>query len=292
MIYSMTGFGRSEFSFDDRNYVIEIKSLNGKNIDINLKTPSLLKPLEHNIRKEISQILSRGTVDCQIHITSNNAIRPVTINTELAKNYYNNLNLLADSLNIEKTNLLQILMNMPEVVSSQPIELSEEEHKAILQHVKEAAQELVNYRLTEGNALELELSTRINNISAYVPEVENFEKNRVARIKDRILKQLSELKDELSYDPNRFEQEMIYYIEKLDISEEKQRLLEHCRLFQESLRLDNQQGIGKKLNFILQEIGREINTMGSKANDSDIQKIVIEMKDELEKAKEQSLNVL
>lgn len=292
MIYSMTGFGRSEFTFNDKNYVIEIKSLNGKNLDINVKLPSFLKPLEQNIRKVLTQNLVRGTIDCQIFINSNQAIRPVSINTALAKSYYANLSELTEDLGIEKQNILQVLMSMPEVVSSQIVELNEDEKEIILQNVQSSAEQVLDYRKVEGAALESEITNRINNISELLPQIEVYEKGRSVRIKERMIKQLSEINDDLSIDANRLEQEMIYYLEKLDISEEKQRLLEHCRLFHDNVKLDNSQGIGKKLNFILQEIGREINTLGSKANDSDIQKFVIEMKDELEKAKEQSLNVL
>lgn len=292
MIYSMTGYGRSEFTIEDKNYVLEVKSLNGKNIDINLKIPAFIKSIENDIRKVIQQNLFRGTIDCQIQIISGNALRPVSINSDLAKYYYQNISTLSDELSLDKSNILQVLLNLPDVITSANLELSDEEKEGILTHTQKACEALYEYRKTEGEALKNELSTRITNIQSRIPNLEIHEKNRIIKIRERMLKQLQDLKDDVSYDENRFEQEMIYYLEKLDVSEEKQRLTEHCRLFIENLSNDNREGIGKKLNFILQEIGREINTLGSKANDSEMQKIVIEMKDELEKAKEQSLNVL
>lgn len=292
MIFSMTGYGRKEFPLGDKNVIIEIKSLNGKQLDINCKLSPLLKPFETEIRKKIQELLVRGTIDCSIQIIQAGTSKPLQLNTSLLKNYYESVQNLATELALPTDNILGQLLQLPEVVSIETGVLQAEDWAVIQKDLVAVLEELRQFRSEEGKGLEKDLLLRVHRIIALQQKVESLDGDRNERIRQRILKSLQQVSDEVQIDANRLEQELIYYIEKIDISEEKQRLAQHCELFEKTILSAGPDGTGKKLNFILQEMGREINTMGSKAYDASIQKIVIDMKDELEKAKEQSLNVL
>ncbi len=291
MLYSMTGYGRAEMTFNDKTLLVEVKSLNGKQFDVRLNIPSLLKPIEVEIRNTLNEHLFRGSVECSIFVRSNGASKPVNINKALAKSYYQPIVELADELGIGKENILSTLLKMPDVVSSTNELLAEDEKLAIFGLLKQAIELLNLHRQEEGKSIELDLLERVAGIEAQQAAIAVLEPNRRTKIKDGLIKLLEQNVGPEKYDNNRLEQELIYYIEKIDISEERVRLTNHCAYFK-SILSEKDPNKGKKLSFVLQEMGREINTTGSKANDVDIQKAVIVMKDELEKAKEQILNVL
>jgi uncharacterized protein (TIGR00255 family) len=291
MLKSMTGFGRTEKNVGDKTFLVDIKSLNGKQFELQLKLPSLLKPFEFDIRRFLSEKLSRGSVDCQISLKDTGHAKPVTINTDLAKAYYKTLSELSASLNLDPSHILSTLVKLPEVITPSSETLSDEDWKNFQLVLHAAIDDLNIHRLDEGRSLEQDLRTRITNIRIQQEEVIKLEPLRQQKIREGIKKLLEENVGKENYDSNRLEQELIYYIEKIDISEEQVRLKNHCDYFL-SLLEETEDAKGKKLSFILQEIGREINTTGSKAYDSTIQKCVVLMKDELEKAKEQVLNVL
>jgi uncharacterized protein (TIGR00255 family) len=287
----MTGYGRAEATFKDKTILVEVKSLNGKQFDLRLNIPFMLKPYEVEIRNKLNETLLRGSVESTITIKSNGISKPVTVNKELAKSYYQPIVELADELGIPKENILSTLLKMPDVVSSSSEVLTEEEWKQIQDLLQEAIKALIQHRLEEGKSVEKDLLERVAAIEMHQADIEKFEPNRRVKIKEGLVKLLEQHVGPDKYDNNRLEQELIYYIEKIDISEEKVRLNNHCTYFKTVLK-ETEASKGKKLSFILQEMGREINTTGSKANDMDMQKSVILMKDELEKAKEQILNVL
>jgi len=291
MLYSMTGYGRAEMAFNDKTLLVEVKSLNGKQFDVRLNIPSILKPIEVEIRNTLNEHLFRGSVECSIFVRSNGASKPVNINKALAKSYYQPIVELADELGIGKENILSTLLKMPDVVSSTNEVLAEDEKLAIFGLLKQAIDLLNLHRQEEGKSIELDLLERVAGIEAQQAAIAVLEPNRRTKIKEGLIKLLEQNIVPDKYDNNRLEQELIYYIEKIDISEERVRLTNHCAYFK-SILSEKDPNKGKKLSFILQEMGREINTTGSKANDVDIQKAVIVMKDELEKAKEQILNVL
>jgi len=291
MLYSMTGYGRAEATFKDKTILVEVKSLNGKQFDLRLNIPFMLKPYEVEIRNKLNETLLRGSVESTITIKSNGISKPVTVNKELAKSYYQPIVELADELGIPKENILSTLLKMPDVVSSSSEVLTEEEWKQIQDLLQEAIKALMQHRLEEGKSVEKDLLERVAAIEMHQAAIEKFEPNRRVKIKEGLVKLLEQHVGPDKYDNNRLEQELIYYIEKIDISEEKVRLNNHCTYFKTVLK-EAEASKGKKLSFILQEMGREINTTGSKANDMEMQKSVILMKDELEKAKEQILNVL
>ena len=291
MLYSMTGYGRAEATFKDKTILVEVKSLNGKQFDLRLNIPFMLKPYEVEIRNKLNESLLRGSVESTITIKSNGISKPVTVNKELAKSYYQPIVELADELGIPKENILSTLLKMPDVVSSSSEVLTEEEWKQIQDLLQEAIKALIQHRLEEGKSVEKDLLERVAAIEMHQAAIEKFEPNRRVKIKEGLVKLLEQHVGPDKYDNNRLEQELIYYIEKIDISEEKVRLNNHCTYFKTVLK-ETEASKGKKLSFILQEMGREINTTGSKANDMEMQKSVILMKDELEKAKEQILNVL
>jgi uncharacterized protein (TIGR00255 family) len=291
MLKSMTGYGRAEQAVKDKIFLIEIRSLNGKQFEVTLKIPQLLKPYEFEIRNMLSANLVRGSIECMITLKQNGAARPVTINTDLVRAYYQPLADLSRELGLDTSAILGTLVKLPEVVTPSTDVLSEEEW-SVFQQVLSAAMENINYhRLEEGKVLEEDLLLRINNISELQDKVKNLEPLRKQKIRDNMNKLLEEHAGKDNFDTNRMEQELIYYIEKIDISEEQVRLANHCQYFRDIL-AEKDDAKGKKLSFVLQEIGREINTTGAKAYDSTIQKLVVLMKDELEKAKEQVLNVL
>ncbi|MCW3462478.1 YicC/YloC family endoribonuclease [Chitinophaga nivalis] len=291
MLKSMTGFGRAESTRGETSIVVEIKSLNGKQFEVNLKFSPLLKPYEFDIRALMQQVLQRGTLDATINIRQNGATRPVVINTDLAKFYYQSITTLAAQLELPQTDMLNVLMKLPEVVSPATEQITEEEWKDVEVTIRQALNDLDDHRLNEGQMLEADLQQRIANIETYMLKVRELDPLRKDRIRQRIEGLLAEHVGKENVDANRLEQELIFYLEKLDISEELSRLENHLRYFLEILR-EGEAAKGKKLGFVLQEIGREINTTGSKANDAGIQQWVVLMKDELEKAKEQVLNVL
>jgi uncharacterized protein (TIGR00255 family) len=291
MLKSMTGFGRAEQAVGDKTFLVDIKSLNGKQFDLQLKMPAFLKPFEFNIRKILSENLGRGTVDCSINLKETGNAKPVTINTDLAKAYYKPLEALSKELWLDTEWILSTLIKLPEVITPTSETLTDEEWKKFAAVVRAAIEDLNYHRMEEGKVLQKDLQLRITNILKQQEEVEKLEPLRQQKIKEGITKLLEDHVGKDNYDMNRLEQELIYYIEKIDISEEQVRLRNHCDYFVSVLN-EPEDFKGKKLSFILQEIGREINTTGAKAYDAIIQKCVVLMKDELEKAKEQVLNVL
>lgn len=287
----MTGFGRAEQTIGDKNYLVEIRSLNGKQFDLRLTLPALLKPFEFDIRNKLSEGLLRGSVECIIQIKMNGASKPISINTDLAKSYYEPVAKLAADLSIATGDILSTILKLPEVIVPTTETLTPEDWEKFRLVLADAISLLNQHRLNEGASLEKDLLLRLANIEEQQTLIATLEPQRRVRVKDNLRKLLEEQVGKENYDSNRLEQELIYYIEKIDISEEQVRLKNHCDYFR-SILADAEAAKGKKLSFILQEFGREINTTGSKANDVLIQQAVILMKDELEKAKEQVLNIL
>jgi uncharacterized protein (TIGR00255 family) len=291
MLKSMTGFGRTEQTVGDKTFLVDIKSLNGKQFELQLKLPGFLKPFEFQIRKLLSEKLGRGSLDCSISLKQTGNAKPVSINTDLAKAYHKALAELSAELHLDPSNILSTLVKLPEVITPTGDTLTDEEWKQFEKVILSAIEDLDRHRLNEGASLEADLLLRIGNILHQQDEVIKLEPLRQQKIRDGLTKLLEDNVGKENYDSNRLEQELIYYIEKIDITEEQVRLKNHCDYFKAILQ-EPGEGKGKKLSFILQEVGREINTTGSKAYDSSIQKCVVMMKDELEKAKEQILNVL
>ncbi|WP_246073517.1 YicC/YloC family endoribonuclease [Dinghuibacter silviterrae] len=288
----MTGFGRTEQSVGDKTFLVDIRSLNGKQFELQLKIPAILKPYEFNIRNILSENLLRGTIDCLIMLKQNGGTKPVSINTELAKSYFKPLESLAKELNLDTAYTLSALLKLPEVITPSTEVLTDEEWEGLQRIVLDAVLDLDRHRMTEGAVLENDLLQRVDQIRVQQDQVIALEPLRKQKTRDGLTKLLEDQVGPGNYDANRLEQELIYYIEKMDISEEQVRLKNHCDYFRSIILEDGETAKGKKLSFILQEMGREINTTGSKAYDSTIQKCVVLMKDELEKAKEQILNVL
>ncbi|HEV3412005.1 MAG TPA: YicC/YloC family endoribonuclease [Puia sp.] len=291
MLKSMTGFGRAEQAVGDKTFLVDVKSLNGKQFELQLKLPGFLKPFEFSIRKILSDKLGRGSLDCTISLKQTGNAKPVTINTDLAKAYYFSLAGLSEELKLDPSNILSTLLKLPEVITPTGDTLTDNEWQEFEKVIMAAIDDLNGHRLNEGASLEEDLLLRIDNILRHQEDVVRLEPLRQTRIKDGLKKLLDDQVGKDNYDSNRLEQELIYYIEKIDISEEQVRLKNHCDYFRAVMQ-EPEESKGKKLSFILQEIGREINTTGSKAYDSTIQQCVVLMKDELEKAKEQVLNVL
>lgn len=291
MLYSMTGFGRAEETINHRQVVVELKALNGKQFDVNTKLPPILRSYELDIRSLLANMLMRGTIDLSISVKQEGAAKPMVVNTDLAMFYYDGMKQIAAKAGVPVDNIISTIMRMPEVVAPDQDVLPEEEWLQVKNVIIRAAEDLMLHRRQEGEALLRDISLRIANIDDLHNKVIPFETERIERIRTRINQWLEDMVGKEKIDSNRFEQEMIYYLERMDFSEEKIRLRQHCRYFTDTIS-DNDVAIGRKLNFILQEIGREINTLGSKANHAEIQQIVINMKDELEKAKEQILNIL
>ena len=288
----MTGYGKAEIELTKAKLSIEIKSLNSKQLDLNIRLPYAFNDQELGLRTLISKTLERGKISVFINIENTGKNTNLQINSDLIKEYYIQLSNLAKELgNTDTAGLLPTIMQMPDVVKSEKDEFDENDIKKFNEVVKIAIDKIDEFRIQEGAVLEEEFIKRIKNIEGLLAQVDEFETVRVDKVKERIEQALNNQIDESKIDKNRLEQELIFYIEKLDITEEKVRLSQHCQYFIETI---NEKYIskGKKLGFILQEIGREINTLGSKSNDSNMQKIVVQMKDELEKIKEQSLNIL
>ena len=285
MILSMTGFGRAETVYKGKKITVDIKSLNSKNFDLNVKVPLRYKEKEFDIRKLLNDKILRGKVDCYINCESLEENNDAKINQDVVKNYMTQLREVgSDAPEFE---LLKMAVRMPDVLSTKSSELEDDEWKALLEVVQESVDRFIEFRQTEGNQLAEEIEKIVQNIEYNLSEVAQYEEERIQPIKDRYI---SALKNFENVDETRYYQEMVYFVEKLDISEEKVRLFQHIKYYLEVMK--NEDFNGKKLGFIAQEMGREINTLGSKANHSEIQKLVVEMKDDLEKIKEQTLNVL
>lgn len=287
----MTGFGKTKLETNNKVIGLEIRSLNSKQLDMNLRTPHLYREKELDIRKIIGSELIRGKIDFYINIEQSSVDSAPQINNVVAKHFYSQIENLSKELNIEKQNdILGIIMKMPDIITSTNEELNADEWNDIEKALFETIEKVNAFRSQEGELLFTDFCQRIDKIKELLCAVEPYEKARIPHIKERIQSNINSLLDEINKDNSRLEQEMIYYLEKLDITEEKVRLLKHCDYFLEVI--ENEHNAGKKLAFVCQEIGREINTLGSKANDADIQKIVVLMKDELEKIKEQLFNIL
>lgn len=289
MIKSMTGFGKSTGEINKKKITVELKSLNSKQADIFVRMPSVYKEKELPLRSLVNKSLQRGKIEVNLYVELLGEDSSYTFNTDLFRKYYAELKGISDELG-ESSDLFTIVSKLPDVLKSERVEIDDEEWNGILGLVEEAIGELNDFRLKEGSTLKGEFESRVKTILSLLKEVEGHEPARIEVVKTRILGNLKEAVGEEKIDKDRFEQELIYYLEKYDISEEKSRLLSHCEHFNETM--DSGKSEGKKLGFIAQEMGREINTLGSKANYADIQKIVVQMKDELEKIKEQILNVL
>ncbi len=287
----MTGYGKSTFTINNKKITVEIKSLNSKQLDINSRLPGFYKEKEMEIRALLGKVLLRGKIDFSMYAEISGTENVSVVNTDLVKAYYKQLQGIAAELDVDNpAELLSIVMRLPEVLKNEREELNDDEWQVVLQGINNAVESIIAFRKQEGAALQTEIADRIKLIKNLLLQVDSFELQRIERIKERLRQNLKELAENDNIDENRFEQEMIFYLEKLDITEEKVRLAHHCDYFINTI--ETSESEGKKLGFITQEIGREINTLGSKANDSDIQKIVIQMKDELEKVKEQLLNIL
>lgn len=290
MMLSMTGFGKAEIALDKLHIIVELRSLNSKYLDLTVKIPSFIKEIELKARKTIKEKLERGKVELLVHYEKNNDNKAITLNKNQISSYYNELLEISENLNIDaKSNLLGHVLKLPDTIENKKDIVTNEDLEKIISCIEKAANELNHFRRQEGEALRTELQKRVGYIQKHLSSVTPFEEERLPKVKSKILDAANalNLKDQL--DEKRLEQELLYYTEKLDITEEKVRLSEHCNHFLSTL---TAKGTGKKLGFITQEIGREINTLGSKAHHLEIQKIVVEMKDELEKIKEQVLNVL
>ena len=288
----MTGYGKAEIHFNGKKTHAEIKSLNSKNLDLSARIAPIYREKEMEVRKFIAAQLERGKVDFNLWVEKDQASSFLPINQEAVKDYTRQIRAISESNNIPfpEQGIWEVLIKLPETMQPNVVEdLTEEEWNAASQAVAEAVGHLVEFRTQEGLALQKKFSEKIDNIERLLGEIEPFEKSRVEKIRQRLTERLEELKG-VDYDKNRLEQELIYYIEKLDISEEKQRLANHLKYFRETM--ETSHGQGKKLGFIAQEMGREINTTGSKSNQAEMQNIVVKMKDELEQIKEQVLNAL
>lgn len=286
----MTGFGKSEISLPTKKISVEVRSLNSKQLDLTVKLPGIYRPFEFDIRSIASAAIVRGKADVTITVENTAANSSASINKEVFHEYIRQINeaLTYTEIKADYDAIVPVVMRMPDVVSTQVENVSEQEQEALIQTVKEALQRFTEFREQEGATLIADLLTRVDKIEDYKLQVEPYEKSRCETIKNRIRENLAQLK--VDVDSNRLEQEMIFYIEKLDITEEKVRLTNHCRYFREVAA--EEEAAGRKLGFIAQEMGREINTLGSKANESNMQILVVKMKDELEKIKEQVLNIL
>ena len=290
MIQSMTGFGKSEVIIDELQINVEVKSLNSKFLDLSLKLPSAFKNLDLSIRSFVKEYLKRGKIEVMIHYEKKETSKKIIINKDQLINYYNQLSEVSNELKLKiDSDLIGYALKLPEVIQHQKDAIEEDSNGEILNAVKEACKDLNSFRKKEGNALNKELVKYVNSILESLKEINQYEKERLPKVRDKLKKAIDELNLKSQVDEKRLEQELIFYSEKLDLTEEKVRLKEHCNHFIDSTKELNS---GKKLGFISQEMGREINTLGSKANNISIQKIVVGMKDELEKIKEQVLNVL
>ena len=292
MVQSMTGYGKAETLYGDNKIIVEIRSVNGKGADISLKTQLIPREKEIEIRKLLASTLVRGNIDLFAFIENTSVVSEKTINKELFASYYNQIKEISTSIGEQTPTLGDIagtILKIPDVIEMQKREMDEAEWQTLYSTIEQAIASICGFRTTEGEHLKNDLTTRVASILEYLQEAEKHGGERITTVKERLLSKLEEIAS-LPVDNNRFEQEVIYYLEKMDVTEEKVRLRQHCSYFIETL--EKEDAPGKKLGFIAQEMGREINTLGSKANHAEIQKWVVRMKDELEKVKEQTLNIL
>lgn len=291
MIKSMTGFGKAEFEVNNKKFILELKALNSKQIDINVRIPAVYREKEIEIRKELAEKLLRGKVDLTIYVESHGEDSNSKINEPILKGYFAQLQKINGELGLptDQTSM-QAVLRLPDVVKTEYETLDEEEWRVILEHLRNALDDIDNFRVAEGNALEADIVANTESIKNLLKQIAPFEDQRMETVKNRLTENLNKLNLNGNVDENRFEQELVYYLDKMDMNEEKVRLENHCNYFLETLSLPEPGG--KKLGFISQEMGREINTLGSKAYESNIQRLVVQMKDHLERIKEQLLNVL
>lgn len=291
MIISMTGYGRNRVSFEDKTIVVELRSLNSKFFDLNMRIPQIYREKEIGIRNMISESLNRGKVDCSISIEEGDGAQNLVINNNLFKSYTTDLKALSKELNLNDQEVLSAVMRIPNVVQPGKEELNDEEWSVVEGCFKNAIKALNGFRESEGEKLQADLIENVNSIHKRLEDIKLIDPQRKEKVRERLRIQLNKMQEEDSMDQNRFEQELIYYIEKMDINEEIVRLESHCSYFKDTVK-ETSRVKGKKLGFIGQEMGREINTIGSKAYHADIQKLVVQMKDELEKVKEQVQNIV
>lgn len=290
MIKSMTGFGKATLNVAAKSIVVEIRTLNSKQLDLNTRIAPLFRDKENELRALIAQKLERGKIDFSLYVEKNET-PTISINTELARAYYNELLTLSyDLQNPVESDIFVQVLRLPDVITTPKEELPEDVWQQVYQTVCDACDRCDEFRIKEGQVLAADFEKRVRLIDSMIDEITPFEKQRIVNQRDKFIKGLEDLKQKGQYDENRLEQEMIFYIEKLDITEEKVRLRKHCNYFLETM--NEEESKGKKLGFIVQEMGREVNTTGSKANDFNIQQIVVRMKDEVEKLKEQLANIL
>ena len=292
MILSMTGYGKAVVAYKEKKINVEVKSLNSKSLDLSARIAPLYREKEMEIRRLLAQKLERGKVDFSLWVEKESTVDATPINAALVENYYKQIKAISASTGIpEPEDWFTTLLRLPDVTAKTDVEvLDEEEWLVAQQAINEAIDKLTDFRKQEGAALQKKFTEKIDNIANLLKSIEPFEKSRVPKIREKIIDGLKQI-PEVDYDKNRLEQELIYYIEKLDINEEKQRLTNHLKYFHETMK-ESGHGVGKKLGFIAQEMGREINTTGSKSNQAEMQNIVVKMKDELEQIKEQVLNAL
>lgn len=291
MLLSMTGYGRATGSFGEKTITAEVRALNSKMTDLKLRLPGDYKEKEVELRKLVTDHAERGKIDVVIEVQNADGAATVSLNESLFRGYHRELHRLAGELGIGQTDMLQAILRIPNVVATASGEVDEDEWAAVSDTVTRALEHFKNFRRQEGRALETDLRLRIANILLLLTEIAPFEQERFVRMRDRMRNNMEEAFGKENLDANRFEQEILYYLEKMDVTEEKVRLEQHCKYFLEQVE-NPKQSAGRSLNFISQEIGREINTLGAKAYDADIQRLIVQMKDELEKIKEQLANVL
>lgn len=291
MVQSMTGYGKASCEYGNKKIVVEIKSLNSKQLDVSTRISGLYREKDIEIRNELSQKLERGKIEFSLYVDNSGKESVSQINSSVVESYYQQIKSIADSIGIEvPANWFEVLLRLPDTMKTETIELDENEWIEIKKNINNAIDQLVEFRIQEGKSLENVFVSKISHIAELLEQVAPYELERVEKIKARLEENLLALSDKIDYDKNRVEQELIFYIEKLDVNEEKVRLKNHLEYFVETM--NNEKSPGKKLGFIAQEIGREVNTLGSKSNHSEMQKIVVLMKDDLEQIKEQVLNVL
>jgi uncharacterized protein (TIGR00255 family) len=291
MVQSMTGFGKATCEYGNKKIVIEVKSLNSKQLDVSTRISGLYREKDIEIRNELSQKLERGKIDLSLYVDNSGKESVTQINQSVVEAYYHQIKTLSDNIGIDvPANWFDVLLRLPDTMKTETVEMDENEWVEIKKAIASAIEQLTEFRIQEGKSLEAVFTTKIAHIGDLLIQTAPFEAERVEKIKTRLEENLKALSDKIDYDKNRLEQELIFYIEKLDVNEEKVRLRNHLDYFIETMQ--HEKSPGKKLGFIAQEIGREINTLGSKANNSEMQKIVVLMKDDLEQIKEQVLNVL
>lgn len=290
MIHSMTGYGKAEGIIGNKKITIQLRSLNSKQADVSVKVPSIFKDQELIFRKEIAKELQRGKIEMYLSYESNEKDNSYEVDEEVFQRYYNQLSALNGKFKLDNSNLTATILKMPEILKAREKTVNENDNAALLELLQKSLADINSFRTDEGKTLEADLTEHVNEIEGLLTEALKYEEERTAMVRARILSNLEDSQQKDKVDMDRFEQEMIFYMEKYDISEEKVRLKAHCDYFKKTI--SEGEGQGKKLGFISQEIGREVNTLGSKSNHAQMQKLVVQMKDKLEKIKEQVLNVL